>query len=791
MKKKFRFLLYICVGLSACTNEVVMLEEEGVSNIPVLQYAVETPRILQGRERTSASDNDYVATDDETKIASMALLFFNKNEQETGTYVGCVEVKKHADNDAENSYFRQPIDFSTGSGISEGHDYDVLVLANWKGNMADDITKLTEKLTGETTTLRQAKTLLTYDYTNFSRGGNFLMSAQGEYSAKTKTVKVWLRRTVAKIVIKAGNNANFTLKSFSLANNRQRTYAIDLNGNIPAAISPDTVGYVRSLAADGSESVNNPVNGLVSYAFENYTNDAGNNSTNTLCAIVALELNSSTDKKTYYYRLNLNVNNESDGYTSQRIYRNTYYEYTIEKVNSAGSGSVEDALNGSSNGLLVSSNPLWDDDKTGAFVFTSDAKKVASNVYSIEKAFEDLYVKKSQGSGTISDMDKDEFTGVVVNLKWYNVDGTIMTDNEINAMNNCVQVVKKEESPIEREFSSSVVYIQNTTPGKITVNIVGYGTCKLEIQYRVSESDQWETLFTIPVKISRLPVAAIRLGSYMVVAPYNVGATDSYGSGTRYFYNHEVGINPCPSGWHLPTEGDLQTLLDPKYKGGQLKLSQKFCYLVDENVTEQALFPWTGVQNALGIQSQTGEGAVMAFWINNQKFEDYSTNSATLRKIVKVVRKDIPTLNNLSLEEATSGVKYAVRCVKYIGGDIRLDSEIGHNRLGFDFYEIKVPIDQIMTSKSCEKDGFKLAGDIQIKKIISEGLFFFGDKNVGYLSYSPSSNAIPTNYFYWDESSTGGGNKNFSWKYSSNVSGMAATRISDAVCYRSVTGTNL
>lgn len=123
------------------------------------------------------------------------------------------------------------------------------------------------------------------------------MSAQGEYSAKTKTVKVWLRRTVAKIVIKAGNNANFTLKSFSLANNRQRTYAIDLNGNIPAAISPDTVGYVRSLAADGSESVNNPVNGLVSYAFENYTNDAGNNSTNTLCAIVALELNSSTDKK--------------------------------------------------------------------------------------------------------------------------------------------------------------------------------------------------------------------------------------------------------------------------------------------------------------------------------------------------------------------------------------------------------------------------------------------------------------------------------------------------------------
>lgn len=36
--------------------------------------------------------------------------------------------------------------------------------------MADDITKLTEKLTGETTTLRQAKTLLTYDYTNFSRG---------------------------------------------------------------------------------------------------------------------------------------------------------------------------------------------------------------------------------------------------------------------------------------------------------------------------------------------------------------------------------------------------------------------------------------------------------------------------------------------------------------------------------------------------------------------------------------------------------------------------------------------
>lgn len=75
MKKKFRFLLYICVGLSACTNEVVMLEEEGVSNIPVLQYAVETPRILQGRERTSASDNDYVATDDETKIASMALLF--------------------------------------------------------------------------------------------------------------------------------------------------------------------------------------------------------------------------------------------------------------------------------------------------------------------------------------------------------------------------------------------------------------------------------------------------------------------------------------------------------------------------------------------------------------------------------------------------------------------------------------------------------------------------------------------------------------------------------------------
>ena len=88
---------------------------------------------------------------------------------------------------------------------------------------------------------------------------------------------------------------------------------------------------------------------------------------------MALELNSSTDKKTYYYRLNLNVNNESDGYTSQRIYRNTYYEYTIEKVNSAGSGSVEDALNGSSNGLLVSSNPLWDDDKTGAFVFTSDA----------------------------------------------------------------------------------------------------------------------------------------------------------------------------------------------------------------------------------------------------------------------------------------------------------------------------------------------------------------------------------------------------------------------------------
>ena len=162
-----------------------------------------------------------------------------------------------------------------------------------------------------------------------------------------------------------------------------------------------------------------------------------------------------------------------------------------------------------------------------------------------------------------------------------------------------------------------------------------------------------------------------------------------------------------------------------------------------------------------------------------------------MRKIVKVVRKDIPTLNNLSLEEATSGVKYAVRCVKYIGGDIRLDSEIGHNRLGFDFYEIKVPIDQIMTSKSCEKDGFKLAGDIQIKKIISEGLFFFGDKNVGYLSYSPSSNAIPTNYFYWDESSTGGGNKNFSWKYSSNVSGMAATRISYAVCYRSVTGTNL
>lgn len=781
---KIYFMLSLCCAglLGACTdNTENPTDQTLVSDVPLLRYRVE-----QTANEPEKASTRQVAEEKEKTVSDLTLLFFNKDRNEEGVYRGMVTLRGITNQDAENTYFNQPLDMNmTGAGIPETGDYDVLVLANSQNISGLKVLELTGKLQTNTTKLRDAKDMLVYNYSDFKPAGPFLMSAQGTYTAASKVIEVNLRRVVAKVRIKASRaDADFIIETMQFGNSRTQTYVADLDGDYPPTISADYVGEVSTEGNTNTEKKTNQYSkGLSGYVFETYSNVAEQSDKTTLCVILGVKLATDQYAAIHYFRYNLNV--RSSG--TQRIYRNAYYEYTVSGFSSAGFNTPDEAINSSRRDVLVMSSSSWDDAEGGAFGYAPDGKMVQVDKYAITKRFIDLKnhpkypgVNASSNLTQIQKWDQDTPLEEVLTLTWFYRNGEPMPVSDYPENGSMVILREKPAGTATTRAVLSTTITPGTNSGEEnrptwTVTASEYGTTTLELIYwkgegdpKPNQEDGYETILEIPVTVSNLEPSQLRLpntvdltnhttGHGYVLADRNMGAASPTDAGT-YYSRREAFTDPCPEGWRLPTLYELRQLLSSTQLASYRSISTNAVSVLGvdwNNLTakpmNQLVIPKAGTQESKGTDYH--------YWTANFKFPtngNYKTQ--VLQRIVATFN---PTSSTEVIGEEVSGydqngttdpdVHSPVRCIadetpyvweeykemQFINKDLTLGSQT--NITGF--YELPVSdptsVTQICPNKVINSTTytFLVAESGRIDALLKAGLLPDRDKSNAKIAY--------------------------------------------------------
>lgn len=373
MKPKILFILVSCIALlAACVKSPDPSGPEGKDAVFI--FSIANPELAPDNITSRAAS--LTATAEERRIGSLALLFFDRDPAaEEGAFVGIKQLAmSEVSTDAEGLHFHAGLDFSlteVDDHIDPAGTYDVLVIANWQGVLDDTFEALAGHFQSGVTKLRDAKSMLTYDYDKI-RSGNFLMSAQGIYDGDKRSLSVALKRSVAKFVFNVAQDANFTLRSIRLGNSRNSTYAMDMQGDIPPFFAKEQIGRVSLLP--GKKAVE-------TYGFETYNDNVTDADTNTLCLLLEVMLAVDPDEVVRYYRFDLNTKGLDK--VSQHIGRNRLYNYTFQTIISGGFPSPEEALLNKAQGVLLSEQSGWDDNHTHPGVYAPDGRGLLLSRYRI------------------------------------------------------------------------------------------------------------------------------------------------------------------------------------------------------------------------------------------------------------------------------------------------------------------------------------------------------------------------------------------------------------------------
>lgn len=299
------------------------------------------------------------STDNENKVNSLYLLFFNYSDDKSGTFVETYKVE----NPVMNSTF--PIDFTkNGSALDGSKDYSILALANIE-EYTEDVEAFLSEFEGRTEKQVLQNTFVLIDGagtdedddTNAITPDKIVMSTSIVKMAKDAEVTINLKRGVSRFDVTNAVKDGYNLVSVSIWGASSST-ALWFDKIVSSAHLKRFYGIKRDVSENEFPDI---TEGL--YAFENFVQNPVQGDESTTCLIIGISPRIDgligTPGKVTYYRVNVSAKD-----VSQNLQRNHVYKVNIVNISALGASSEYEAWTQTKNLMEVTINE-WNLDDNG------------------------------------------------------------------------------------------------------------------------------------------------------------------------------------------------------------------------------------------------------------------------------------------------------------------------------------------------------------------------------------------------------------------------------------------
>lgn len=425
----FRYTLSLGAALAGCLLTACQKEQSDTAEgTPRVEITIPGFEDASGAAPSAASPATRgMELSRDAELNDIWLLFFDRNADESRAMFRTIRMVYNPDMGASYSqtasgiHFRQNIEFSTTAaddGVDPARSYDVLVLANVAGRVfgaVDEDFDLTADWIERTAlmqaafagkSLSEVRELLQLDHSlyydvNGETLGAVPMSDKTIYDPDRKLVESRLRRSMAKVIFRVTETANYFARSVRVANMRRWSYVADPEGKIRPEVLERSfpqspyVTYAGDREADATVASDlmadpafdwnaSPAQDFVFYCAEAYNDAIETADRATTCLILEARLKDEPEQSRYY-RIDLASLNSETGRKWQYIGRNKYYVYTLDLISSAGYDTPGEALDNKPLKVLLpgTSDAGWDDQGTHPTHYLPDGRSLLISLHKV------------------------------------------------------------------------------------------------------------------------------------------------------------------------------------------------------------------------------------------------------------------------------------------------------------------------------------------------------------------------------------------------------------------------
>lgn len=331
--------LCCCAGLLSCADDgcprVSPPGESGKSF--VLNYTIPDTEKQESLTRAVFYSAPVPAANaDESKVTSLKVLFFERDDYGNGNYIGMADATLPGGS-LEQKTGSAAIALASSSPVSDTQDYNVLVIANASDYITDSELETSCKDRTENRVRLQLQARMPELADNggyFAIPGNGLLMSGAAVKQAGKDISVDLLRAAVRIDVKVADSKKdeIVLKEATLRN---------VSPRIPLFSAPTDVPFVPLAFRDRISATNDTVirGGLyLTEVFRTGLDDLVRRNNQSACLLVNCHKKSYKGPRTWY---RVEINLEDDG--SQYLKRNNAYTVVISNIKSLGAETADEA----------------------------------------------------------------------------------------------------------------------------------------------------------------------------------------------------------------------------------------------------------------------------------------------------------------------------------------------------------------------------------------------------------------------------------------------------------------